>query len=83
MVCKVCLSERAETGACPGCGQGPLPDDYEPCGDCGFDHEYEPNAAHQEHVRMQALQAEFEYDLDNADELETGNPFNGGYHESV
>lgn len=26
-----------------------LPDDYEPCGDCGFDHAYEPTEAWRAH----------------------------------
>ncbi len=81
MVCKVCLSERVETGACGGCGQGPLPEDYETCGECGFDHEYESEAAWREHVWMQT-EAELQEVQDNADELEQGNPFNGEYQES-
>jgi len=28
----------------------PLPSDYEACGDCGFDHSYEPAEAHEWHT---------------------------------
>jgi DNA modification methylase len=30
-----------------------LPDDYEPCGTCGFDHEYEPEAAQKKHIELE------------------------------
>jgi hypothetical protein len=29
-----------------------MPPDYEECGECGFDHEYEYEAAHAEHLRL-------------------------------
>ena len=31
-----------------------LPEDYEPCGDCGFDHSYEPYEADQVHRQWAA-----------------------------
>lgn len=37
-----------------GPGDNELPLDYEPCGSCGFDHEYEPAQAYAEHTRQSA-----------------------------
>ena len=30
-----------------------LPSDYEPCGECGYDHGYEPVEAYAEHQRLE------------------------------
>lgn len=37
------------------------PEDYEPCGECGFDHSYEPEDAAREHRK------ESDRDLDTAE----------------
>ncbi len=47
--CKLCGNNRPDQGECPHCGAGVLPDDYEPCGDCGFDHDYEAQEAYVQH----------------------------------
>lgn len=39
--------EEVDPGALPA---GDTPEDYEACGDCQFDHEYETQAAHQWHT---------------------------------
>ena len=52
--CKLCLNDRPnDEEICPHCGADKLPKDYEPCGECGFDHEYEAQSANATHSRME------------------------------
>ena len=44
-----------------------MPSDYEPCGDCGFDHSYEYEQAYAWHNDRQFLQEE-DQDEDIGDE---------------
>lgn len=37
-----------------------LPDDYEECGTCGFDHEYASREARMEHLRLEVQEADDE-----------------------
>lgn len=53
MVCRLCHNQRGKEGKCPHCGAEVFPDDYEPCGECGFDHQYEPQSANATHSRME------------------------------
>lgn len=46
--CWGCACSREEPCACGTAKE--LPEDYEPCGYCGFDHEYEPNESHSWHA---------------------------------
>lgn len=48
--CRLCGNTRPLTGECPHCGSHVLPEDYEPCGDCGFDHQYELVSAREWHT---------------------------------
>ncbi len=42
------------------------PDDYEQCGECGFDHAYEPSEAQASHVEMKKVDAAMaEYEMRN------------------
>ena len=50
MECKFCHEQRSESGKCAYCGSDILPDDYEGCGDCLFDHGYEYELAAQWHL---------------------------------
>jgi hypothetical protein len=35
----------------PNVGDPFFPSDYEPCGDCGYDHDYEPRHAYEWHTK--------------------------------
>ena len=48
-VCRLCYNARGKEGKCHHCGADKLPEDYEPCGGCGFDHEYEAQSANVTH----------------------------------
>lgn len=46
------LKELNEDSEAPKDNEAELPDDYEPCGECGFDHEYEPEEANRKHQEL-------------------------------
>ena len=50
--CTPCNVETREGNEiqCEDCNW--VPDDYEACGECGFDHEYEPNEAAKAHKEL-------------------------------
>lgn len=46
ITCRYCSNTRSSLqGECPHCGTTLLPEDYEACGECGFDHDYEVQEA--------------------------------------
>jgi predicted amidophosphoribosyltransferase len=61
--CKFCCAERPSVGDCPTCGAPPLPEDYEWCGECGFDHEYEFVQAYRAHEKAEKRIRELEAQL--------------------
>jgi|SRR5208282_5579109 len=52
-VCRLCQNVRGKEGKCPHCGAEVLPEDYETCSECGFDHEYEPLSAQTTHSQTE------------------------------
>lgn len=52
LVCVVCHHDHQDNHVDCDC-------DYEPCGDCGFDHAYEPSQAMKAHARTILLRAEY------------------------
>ena len=60
ITCRFCDNERTPKGECPHCGAPLLPDDYEACGECGFDHEYETQEANAWHIEALRLASQGE-----------------------
>jgi DnaJ-class molecular chaperone len=55
---RVTGDEPATMATCFTCnGEGSVPEDYEPCGDCGYDHGYETAMATTAHTNMMFEQA--------------------------
>jgi hypothetical protein len=54
-LCHLCQDAGCSSEGEQECSvQGSFPEDYEPCGQCGIDHAYEPNEARQAHEKLEA-----------------------------
>lgn len=51
LTCASCGNQREREGCLHCSDADPLPDDYESCGECGFDHAYEPQQATRYHKK--------------------------------
>lgn len=71
MNCKVCGNEREPAGDCSHCGAPPMPEDYETCGECGFDHDYEYVEAYRWHEEEEKRRVRHGTSIDSGSSLQS------------